>query len=117
MYSIFFRKKPDGLCVTCLFLGNNRHYKSVCAKTISCWVREVLCVIKACMSLDSLWSAAASVVIVAGVSLVSILQVGDWDRVSTQARHYFPTYITATGWHQDFVHCAVLGLSEKVLYW
>ena len=37
----------------------------------------------------SLLGAAASVALVAGVFLVSILQVGDWARVSTLARHYF----------------------------
>ena len=39
------------------------------------------------MSLGSLQGAAA---LAAGVSLVSILQAGDWARVSTPPRHYFP---------------------------
>ena len=56
--------------------------------------------------------ATASAALVAGVSLVTILQAGDWARVSTLARHYFSTYITTTDQHQDSVQCAVLGLSE-----
>ena len=41
------------------------------------------------MSPGSLWGATASAAFVAGASLVSILQAGDWARVSTPARHYF----------------------------
>ena len=48
------RMKPDGSCVTSLFLGNNRQHLLVCAKTISSRVRKVLCVAKAHMSLRSL---------------------------------------------------------------
>ena len=55
---------------------------------------------------------AASAALAAGVSLVSILQAGDWARVSTPARYYFSTYITTTDQHQDSVQCAVMGLSE-----
>ena len=51
-----FRMKPDGSHVT--FLANNRQHWPVCAKTISSWVRKVLCVAKARMSLDSLGVAA-----------------------------------------------------------
>ena len=50
-----FRMKPDGSHVTSLFLGNNRQYQPVCAKTISSWVRKVLGVAKAHMSLGYLW--------------------------------------------------------------
>ena len=107
-----FRTKPDGSCVTSLFLGNKRQHQPVCAKTISSWVRNVLCVAKACMSLGSLWGVAVSAALAASVSLVTILQVGDWTRVSTPARHYFSTYITTTDQHQNSVQCAVLGLSE-----
>ena len=56
--------------------------------------------------------AAASAALVAGVSLVSILQEGDWVRVSTPARHYFSLNVTTMDWYQDSVQCAVLGLSE-----
>ena len=34
-----FRKKPDGLHVTTVFLGNNRQHRPVSVKTISSWVR------------------------------------------------------------------------------
>ena len=67
------------------------------------------------MSLGFLWRVAASVALAASISLVTILQVGDWGRVSTPARHYFSTYITTTDQHQDSVQCAVLGLSENIL--
>ena len=69
------------------------------------------------MSLGSLQGAAASAALTAGVSLVTILQVGDWAKVSTPARHYFSTYITTMDRHQDSVQQAVLGLSKKVLSW
>ena len=81
----------------------------VCAKTISSWVRKVLCVAKAHMFLQG---AAASAALAAGISLVSILQAGDWARVSTLARDYFSPYITTMDWHQDSVQCAMLVLSE-----
>ena len=64
------------------------------------------------MSPGYLWGVAASAALAAGVSLVSILQAGDWARVSTPARHYFSTYLTTMDWHQDSVQHAVLGLSE-----
>ena len=89
--------------MTSLFLGNNRQHWPVCAKTISSWVRKVLCVVKAHMSLGSLQGVAASAALVAGFSLVTILQAGDWTRVSTPARHYFSTYITTMDQYQDFV--------------
>ena len=98
--------------MTSLFLGNNRQHRPVCAKTISSWVRKVLGVAKAHMSLGSLQGVAASAALAAGVSLVTILQAGDWTRVSTPARHYFSTYITTTDQHQDSVQHAMLGLSE-----
>ena len=95
-----------------LFLDNNRQHWPVCAKTISSWVRKVFCVAKAHMSPGSLQGVAASAALPAGVSLVTILQVGDWTRVSTPARHYFSTYIATMNWHQDSVQHAVLDLSE-----
>ena len=107
-----FRNKSDGSRVTSLFLGNNRQHCPVCPKTISSWVWKVLSVAKAHMSLGSVWGIAASATLAAGVSLVTILQAGDWTRVSTPARHYFSTYITTMDWHQDSVQQAVLGLSE-----
>ena len=97
-----FRKKSDGSRVTSLF-GNLRQHWPVCAETISSWVWKVLSVAKAFMSLGSLWGISASAALVAGVSLVTILQAGDWTRVSTPARHYFSTYITTMDWYQDSV--------------
>ena len=101
--------------MTSLFLGNNRQQWPVCAKTISSWVWKVLSVAKAHMSLGSLWGVAAYAALVAGVSLVTILQAGDWTKVSTPAIHYFSTYITTTYWHQDSMQHSMLGLSEYVL--
>ena len=106
------RMKPDGLHVTSPFLGNNRQHRPVCAKTISSWVWKVLSVTKAHMSLGYLWRAAASTAFTVGVSLVSILQAGDWDNISTPARHYLSLYITTMDQHQDSVQHTVLGLSE-----
>ena len=97
-----FRKKSDGSRVNSLFLGNNRQHWPVCAKTISSWVWKVLSVAKAHVSGFSL-GVAASAALVAGVSLVTILQAGDWTRVSTPARtlflylHYY--YRLAPGLH------------------
>ena len=100
-----------------LFLGNNKQHRPVCAKAISSWVRKVLCDAKAHMSLGFQWGAAASAASAACVSLVSILQAGDWARVSTPARYYFSTYINTLAVHQNSVQHAVLGLSEWVLSW
>ena len=70
----------------------------VCAKTICYWVRKVLCVAKAHMSLGSVQGAVASGALEACISLVSILQAGDWSRVSVPARHYFaPTLLIWIG--------------------
>ena len=65
------------------------------------------------MSLGSLQEAAPSAGLAAGVSLLFILQIGDWARVSTPARHYFSTYIRTMDWHQDSVQHGVLGLSVQ----
>ena len=54
----------------------------------------------------------ASAALAAGVSLVLILQAGDWARVSTPATHYFSSYITTVDWHQDSVQLPALSLSE-----
>ena len=54
------------------------------------------------MSPGTLLAVAASAALVAGVSLVSTLHAGVWTRVSTSARHYFSSYITAADWHQVF---------------
>ena len=49
----------------------------VCAKKISSWLRKVLNMGKTHVS-KGLQGAVASAVLVVGVSLVSILQAGDW---------------------------------------
>ena len=103
-----FRMKLDGSYMTYHFLGNNRQHRPVCAKTISSWVRKVLCVAKVHMSSGTLWGSAA---LAAGVFLVTILKAGEWAKVFTQAGHYFSSYISTTDWHQDSVQHAVLGLS------
>ena len=72
-----------GSCMTSHILGNNRQHWPVCAKTISCWVRKVLCVAKAHMSLWLSLGATVSKALIAGVSLVSILQAGDWASLYT----------------------------------
>ena len=87
-------------------------HRSVCAKTISLWVRKVLCIAKAHMSLRSSWGTAVSVALTACVSLVSILQAGGWARVSTPARHYFLPHITTSDQNQDCLQHTVLSLSE-----
>ena len=86
-----------------LFLGNNRKYRPVYTKTISSWVRNVLRIAKAHMSPSTLQCGAVSVALAAGVSLVSILQAGDWPRVSTQARYYF-------------LHTSMLCISTRILF-
>ena len=84
----------------------------ICAETISSWVRKVHCVAKAELTLGSLQGTAASAALAAGVSLVSILQAGDWARVYTPASHYFFTHITTMDQNQDSIQHAVLGLNE-----
>ena len=74
--------------VTSLFWANNRQYRLVCAKAISSWVREFLCIAKAHFSSFSL-GCCSICSLAACVSLVSILQAGDWARVSKLGRHYF----------------------------
>ena len=64
--------------MTSLFLGNNGQHQPVCAKTISSWVWKVLGIAKAHMSPGSLQGVAVSAALAAGVSLVTILQAGDW---------------------------------------
>ena len=91
-----FRKKSDGSLVSCLFLGNNSQYMPVCAKMISSWFKTVLCIAKVHVSLGAVRGVMASAALAAGVYLASILQVGDWARVSTPSRQYLSTYITTT---------------------
>ena len=62
----------------------------VCAKMMSLWVRKVLIMAKAHIYVGALLGVAAvSVALVAGVSLVTIRQTGDWASLSTLTRHFF----------------------------
>ena len=53
-YLMAFRIKLDASRVSCLVLGNNGQYMSVCAKTVSSWVRKVLSIARACIFLGTL---------------------------------------------------------------
>ena len=59
-----------------------------------------------------LWGAAPSEVLAVGISLVSILWVGDWARVSALAGHYFPPISQLQVGTQDSMQYALLGLSK-----
>ena len=107
-----FRKRLDEPAMYSLFGGNNRQYVPICTKMIYSWVRKVLGIEKAHMSPSTLQAAAVSVALVADVYRVSIMQAGDWAKVSVPSRHYFSTYITTIDCHQDSIQHAVLGLSE-----
>ena len=60
-----------------LFLGNNRQYITACAEIISFWVRKVLSIAKANMSLGTLQGTVMSAALMTGVSPVTILWAGD----------------------------------------
>ena len=82
-----FRKKSDGSQVFSLFrltIGSRCNY----SKMISFWGMKVLSIVKAHVSRYSP-KCCLSVAIVAGASLVLILQASDWATVSSPARHYF----------------------------
>ena len=85
---------------------------SVCAKTISLWLQKDLSMAERHMSLGTHWGTVETIALVAGVSLVSILQEGDMARVFSPTRHYFITYIIAAYRNKDPGQYAVLGLSE-----
>ena len=71
----------------------------VCSKMISSWTGTVLSIVKGHVSPAIIQGAVLVVVFVAGVSLVSMLQAGDWFRVSTPPRYCFSTHVTATDQH------------------
>ena len=71
-----FRKKSDGSGVTSLFWVTIGSISLSVLKPFLLGYRK-FCVAKAHMSLGSLWGVAASTALVAGVSLVTILQAGD----------------------------------------
>ena len=107
-----FRKKSDGSHLTSLFwvtIGSIG--LSVLIPFLLGYGKFSVLLRHICLQAVS-GGVAPSAALVAGVSLVTILQVGDWTRVSTPASHYFSTYITPMDQHQDSVQHAVLGLSE-----
>ena len=114
--SLLGRSRIDLRCALC-FWGNNRQHMPVCAKTISSWVTKIWGVAKAHMSPGSLHDTVVSAAYAVGVSLMSILQPGDWVRVSIPARHYFSSYISIRDWYQDSIQWGVLGLSEESPFW
>ena len=91
-----FIKMSDESYVSCVVTSNNRQHMVLCAKSVPSWVRESPSVTKTHMLLGTPQGAVVSVALAAGVSLVCILQAGDWAKVCTTARHYFSTYITTT---------------------
>ena len=64
--------------VSSLYLSNCRQHVPVCAKMISIMVRKVFHIAKVHMSLSTIQHSVASPSLVATISLVSILQAGDW---------------------------------------
>ena len=111
-----FGKMLDGSHVSSLFLGNKRQHMPVGSKTISSWVSKVLGIAKAHLCWGNLQGVVVLAAIVTGVSLVSILEVGDWVEFMP-ARHYFLTYINTTDWHQDSMQYCVHGLNEQSACW
>ena len=72
----------------------------------------MLSIAKAHMSSSTQHGVVLSEALATDVSWVSILQAGEWVRVSTPTRHYFSTYPSTTDWCKDSVQLAILGLSE-----
>ena len=72
-------------------------------------MRRALVIAKTHMSLGTLQGGAVSSAFVAGISLVSILQAGNFASISTTAIHYFSTYIITTDQHHDSIQQAALG--------
>ena len=62
-----FRNKQDGSQVCSLFWGNKRQQMCVCPKMISPWVRKVLDIAKAHMSLGTLHGAMVLADLAGGV--------------------------------------------------
>ena len=65
---------------------------SMCAKMMSYWVRKVLSIAKAHMSVGTFLGAVASAALEAGIFMMSILQAGDWNRIATLADFIFNIY-------------------------
>ena len=91
-----------------MFIDINRQDLSICAKTVSSWVKKVIIAKGVYMYLvpfGVLWCLMPW-------QWVSIVQNGDWTRVSNPARPYFSMPTTTTYQYQESVQCAVLGLNE-----
>ena len=69
--------KSDGSCVTSLFWVTVGSISLSVVKLFLLGYGKFFVLIKQ-ISLSSLWGVAASAAIAAGVSLVTILQAGDW---------------------------------------
>ena len=64
------------------------------------------------MSLGTFRDAVMSAALAADISLVSIMQAGDWIRVSTPVKHYLSTDSTTTNQYQYSLQHTILGLCE-----
>ena len=77
-------------------------YMTLCAKMIYSWIRNVLGITKAHISPGTHHVGVVSAALVSGVSLLSILQTGDWATVSTQPELIFlfmTLILIAPGFH------------------
>ena len=107
-------------CMWPVFLGNNMQHRSVLKPFLL--GKESSLLLKH-MSPGSLWGAAASATLAAGVSLMSIPQADDWTRVSPD-RHYFPptlllqigTRILSSVLHRASVSRCSLGKCQTLTY-
>ena len=95
--SLLGRSQMDLMCGL-YFWGDNRQHMPICVKMISSLLGKFW-VMQRHMSSGNLSGASVSVTLAVGVSMVSTLQVGDWTRLSTPARHYFCTCITTSDEH------------------
>ena len=98
-----------------LLLGNNRQQMSHMYSNDFFLDKEGFKFCKG-MSPGTFQEAVVCTAFAAGVFLVSILQAGEWTRVSTQP-DIFSTYITTMDQHQVSIQHAVLGLSEQSPCW
>ena len=95
------RKRSNGSHVYSLFLATTGNVCLFVLRSFLLGLRDFLSIMKVHMSPSTLHGAKVSAALVADFLLVSILRVGDWSQVSTHTRHYFSTYITTVGQHQD----------------
>ena len=81
-----FRKKLDGSWVSSLFTNDNWGTCQYIPHNFF-WMRKGLGIVKAHVSLGTLQGAAEPAALAASISLVSILQAGDWATCSTSDGH------------------------------